>query len=45
VAKTVKNLPAIWKTKVQSPDQEDPLKKGMTTHSSIADGRMPWTDH
>ena len=34
----VKNLPAVQemqKTGVQSLDQEDPLEKGMTTHSSI----------
>jgi len=31
----VKNLPAIQKTWVQSPSQEDPLEKGMLTHSSI----------
>ena len=24
-------------------DQEDPLKKGMATHSSILDWRIPWT--
>ena len=31
----VKNLPAVWETRVQSLDQEDPLEKGMATHSSI----------
>ena len=31
----VKNLPAVQKTKVQFLGQEDPLKKGMATHSSI----------
>ena len=31
----VKNLPAMWKTQLQSLGQEDPLEKGMATHSSI----------
>ena len=35
VAQTVKNLPATQETRAQSLDQEDPLEKGMTTHSSI----------
>ena len=33
--KTVKNLPAIHKTQVRSLRREDPLEKGMATHSSI----------
>jgi len=40
----VKNLPAVWETQVQSLGQEDPLKKGMTTHSSILAWRIPWTE-
>ena len=44
VAQTVKNLPAIQKTQVQSPGQEDPLEKGVTTHSSILAWEIPWTD-
>ena len=39
VAQTVKNLPAMWDTQVRSLDWEDPLEKGMATHS----GRIPWT--
>ena len=35
VAQMVKNLPAMWETQVQSLSQEDPLKKGMATRSSI----------
>ena len=35
VAQTVKNLPAMQETWVQSLGQEDPLVKGMATHSSI----------
>ena len=33
VAQTVKNLPAILETQVRSLGQEDPLEKGMVTHS------------
>ena len=29
---------------VQSPSQEDPLEKGMATHSSIVAWRIPWTE-
>ena len=35
VAQMVKNMPAMQETQVQSLDQEDPLEKWMTTHSSI----------
>ena len=35
VAQAVKNLPAMWETGVQSLGWEDPLEKGMATHSSI----------
>ena len=35
VAQTVKRLPTVWKTQVQSLGQEDLLEKGMATHSSI----------
>ena len=41
VAQTVKNLPAMQETQVQSLDWEDPLEKGMTTHSSILAQRIP----
>ena len=40
----VKNLPAMWGTWVQSLGQEDPLEKGMATHSSILAWRIPWTE-
>ena len=33
VAQTVKNLPAMQETRVQPLDWEDPLEKGMATHS------------
>ena len=31
----LKTLPAMWETQFQSLGQEDPLEKGMVTHSSI----------
>ena len=40
----VKNLPAIEETQVRSLGQEDPLEKGVTTHSSIHAWEVPWTD-
>ena len=43
VAQTVKNMPAMQETRVQSLGQEDPLEKGMATHSSILTWRIPWT--
>ena len=42
MAQTVKNLPAMQETQVQSLGQEDSLEKGMATHS-IA-WRIPWTE-
>ena len=44
VAQTVKNLPAMQETQVQFLGQEDPLEKGMATHSSILSRRIPWTE-
>ena len=44
MTQTVKNLPAMQETQVQSLDQEDPLAKGMATHSSILAWRIPWTE-
>ena len=43
VAQTVKNLPAMQETWVQSLGWEVPLEKGMATHSSILGWRIPWT--
>ena len=40
----VKNLPAVQQTQVRSLGGEDPLEKGMTTHSSVLAGRIPWTE-
>ena len=42
-AQTVKNLPAMQETQVQSLRWEDPLEKGMVTHSSILAWKIPWT--
>ena len=44
VAHTVKNLPAMQETSVPSLGWEDPLEKGMTTHSSILAWEIPWTE-
>ena len=44
VAQTVKNLPAMWETWVQSLGWEDPLEEGMATHSSILAWRIQWTE-
>ena len=40
----VKNLPAMQETWVQSLGWEDPLEKGMATHSSILAWTVPWTE-
>ena len=40
VAQTVKTLLTEQETRVQSLDWEDPLEKGMATHSSILAWRM-----
>ena len=44
MAQMVKNLPAVQKTQVQSLGWEDPLEKGMATHSSILVWKIPWTE-
>ena len=45
VAQIIKNWLASQETRVQSLGWEDPLKKGMATHSSILAWRTPWTDN
>ena len=40
----VKKLSAVQATWVRSLGGEDPLEKGMTTHSSIPAWRIPWTE-
>ena len=42
VAQLVKNPPTVQETWVQSLGWEDPLEKGMATHSSILAWRIPW---
>ena len=44
VAQLVKNLPAMQETLAWFLGQEDPLEKGMATHSSILAWRIPWTE-
>ena len=44
MAQTVKNLPAMQETQVQSLGWEDPLEKGMATHSSILAWRILWIE-
>ena len=44
MAQTVKNLLAVQDTSLRSLSQEDPLEKGMATHSSILAQRIPWTE-
>ena len=43
MAQSVKNLPAMWETQVQSLGWDDPMEKGMAIHSSILAWRIPWT--
>ena len=38
------NLPAMWETQVQFLGRENPLNKGMPTHSSILAWENPWTE-
>ena len=45
VAQLVNNLPAVRETWVQSLGWEDPLEKGMATHSSILAWGIPWVGH
>ena len=44
VVEMIKNLPEVQETWVQSLDWEDPLEKGMATHSSTLAWRIPWTE-
>ena len=41
MAQMVKNLLAVWETQVRPLGQEDPLEKGVATHSSI----LAWRIH
>ena len=44
VAQMVKNQPAMKETLVCSLGWDDPLEKGMATHSSVLAWRIPWTE-
>ena len=44
VAQVVKNLPVMWETQVPSLGWEDPMKKGIATHSNILAWEIPWTE-
>ena len=44
VAQTVKCLPAMWETWVQSLGWEDPLEKEMAAHSSTLAWKIPWME-
>ena len=44
MAQLVTNLSAMWETRVQFLGREDPLEKGMATHSSTLVWDMPWTE-
>ena len=44
ISQLVKSLPAVQETRVRSLGWEDPLEKGMATHSSILAWKIPWTE-
>ena len=44
MAQMVKNLPTVWEIQIRSLGEEDPLDKGMATHSSILAWSIPWTE-
>ena len=44
VAQRVKCLLAMWETWVRSLGWEDPLEKGIATHSSTLAWKIPWTE-
>ena len=44
MAQTVKNLPAVQETQVQSLGQEGPLEGEMATHASLLAWRIPWPE-
>ena len=44
MAQTVKRLPTMQETQVRSLGWEDPLEKGMATHSSTLAWKIPWTE-
>ena len=44
MAQMVKNLPAMWETRVQPLGREDPLEKEMATYSGTLAWKIPWTE-
>ena len=44
VAQSVKRLPTMRETRIQSLGQEDPLEKEMATHSSTLAWKIPWME-
>ena len=44
MAQTVRNMPTVWETGVQSLGREDTLEKGIATHTSILAWRIPWKE-
>ena len=44
MAQMVKNLPAMWETRVQSLGLKDPLEKEVATYSSILAWTIQWTE-
>ena len=44
VAQSVKHLPSVPETQVQSLGWEDPLEKEMATHSTLLAWKIPWTE-
>ena len=44
MVQTIKRLPTMWRTLLQSLGGEDPLEKEMATHSSTLAWKIPWTE-
>ena len=44
MAQTIKNLPAVQKTRIRYLGREHPLEKGMAIHSSILAWKIVWTE-
>ena len=44
MAQTVKRLPTMWETQVQSLGRKNLLEKEIATHSSILARKIPWTE-
>ena len=44
MAQTVKRLPTVWETQVQSLGREDLLEKEIAAHSSTLAWKIPWTE-